>query len=101
MSNQIPLSEILSKISEELRKADDSAKKNGSATMEFEECEIELAVKAEKNSSGGIKVWVLNLESGVKKSDSNTIKLKFKKIEGTAHQASSTPEEPGPKIDRK
>ncbi|MEH8018355.1 hypothetical protein MN202_14025 [Rheinheimera muenzenbergensis] len=102
MSNDIPLSEILQHISNELKSAHLSAEKTGGATMQFEECEIEFAVKAEKDASGGIKVWILNLSGGEKKTDANTIKVKFKKIEGIALQAPSINlNEAAPKIKRK
>ena len=89
MITEIPLSEVLEEISAELKKAAENANSSGSATMQFEECEIEFAVKVEKDAKGGLKVWMLNLGGSIKKSDSNTIKIKFKKIEENPIQASS------------
>ena len=90
MSNEIPLSEVLEEISRELKKASERSTKDGDATMQFEECEIEFAVKAEKDAKGSLKLWMLNIGGGSKKTDSNTIKIKFKKIDDNVIQASST-----------
>lgn len=101
MSKQIALSEILAEISSELNKAHQNALLGGVATMQFEECEVELAVVAEKNASGGLKVWLLDIGAGAKKTDSNTIKLKFSKIGSNPIQAPAIdPENPAPEIIR-
>jgi hypothetical protein len=77
MANKIPLSEVLGNISEELLKAHQNAQKRGFATMNFNECEIEFAIEAEKSGSGGVQVWVLELGGEIKKSEANTIRVKF------------------------
>lgn len=101
MSKQIALSEILAEISSELDKAHQKALLSGIATMQFEECEVELAVIAEKNANGGLKVWLLDIGAGAKKTDSNTIKLKFSKIGSSPIQAPAVDaENPAPEIKR-
>jgi hypothetical protein len=45
--------------------------------MQFGECEIEFAIETEKSGSGGVQVWVLELGGEVKRSEVNTIRIKF------------------------
>lgn len=101
MVQRIPLSDLVAHITDELKKAHDRSKEQGQAVMQFEECEIEFAVEAEKSAEGGIKIWVVNLGGGAKKTDSNTVKIKYTKIPGEVIQAVQHPkdeEEEGPSI---
>jgi Trypsin-co-occurring domain 2 len=99
---QIPLADLLSHITDQLVLADTAARARGKATMQFEECELEFAVKIEGDAKAGIKVWVLELGGGVKKSDSNTIRVKFKSIPGQPIQAAHTATTaPGPSLERR
>lgn len=45
--------------------------------MRFQECEIELAIEAEKEGEAGLKVWAMKLGGSLKKTESNTIKVKY------------------------
>jgi Trypsin-co-occurring domain 2 len=101
MSEQIQLSDMLAHVTDQLRVADKRSRESGQATMRFDECELELAVNIEKNAKGGIKVWVLELGGGRKKTESNTIRIKFKSLEAypmQAGQKSSIGD--GPSLDR-
>lgn len=80
MADRIELSEILRYVSSELSKADAEARESGAAVMEFKECTLEFAVTAEKEAGGGLKVWVLNLSGGAKKSESHTITVTMKAL---------------------
>jgi len=97
MADRIPLSDVVAHVTEELRKAHARSVAQGNAVMQFEECELEFAVEAEKSANGGIKVWLLNLGGGAKKTDSNTVKIKYVKIPGTVVQAVQLTDE-GPDI---
>lgn len=87
MSEKIQLSEMLNHISLELLEAQNKANQRGRATMKFSECEIEFAVETTKEAGGGIKVWISELKAGAKKTDSNTVRIKFTSIPGGDIQA--------------
>lgn len=78
--NRIELSELLRYVSTELQKADTAARADDSAVMAFDQCTLELAVTAERQADAGIKVWILNLGAGAKKSDSHTITITMKAL---------------------
>lgn len=80
--DRIELSQLLRYVSQELQDADAAAKAAGSPVMQFDECRLEFAVSAEKQASGGVKVWVLNLGGGAKKSESHTLTVTMKAIPG-------------------
>jgi hypothetical protein len=99
MSEKIQLSEMLDHISLELLEAQKKATARGQATMQFSECEIEFAVETTKEAEGGIKVWISELKAGAKKTDSNTIRIKFSSIPDKPVQAvQQQPNAPGPAI---
>ena len=87
MSEKIELSEVIDHVSSELLKAQEKANARGQATMQFSECEVEFAVETTKEAGGGIKVWLLDLKGGAKKTDKNTIRVKFDSIPEVAIQA--------------
>ena len=87
MSEKIQLSEMLDHISLELLEAQKKANDRGQSTMQFSECEIEFAVETTKEGGGGIKVWISELKAGAKKTDSNTVRIKFTSIPGISIQA--------------
>ena len=101
MANRIPLSEILQNIAEELIIAQQNATERGIAVMEFAECETELAVKAEYEGGGKIKIYVAELGGEAKKSESNIVKIKFKAIPGKPIQAKGTSTGAAPPVERK
>lgn len=78
--DKIVLSEVLEHISSELWEVNERAIKSGRATMQFSECEIEFAIETEGKAETGIKVYVVNLGGGVKRSETNRIKIKFGSI---------------------
>ena len=77
MANKIPLSEVLEHVAGELEEADGKARARGFKVMQFGECEIEFAIETEKSGSGGVQVWVLELGGEIKRSEVNTIRIKF------------------------
>jgi len=87
MSDKIQLSEMLDHISLELLEAQRKAHERGQATMQFSECEIEFAVETTKEAGVGIRVWISELKAGAKKTDSNTVRIKFSSIPGNSVQA--------------
>ena len=100
MADQIQLAELLSHISNQLLEADSVSRAAGNATMRFDACELEFAVNIEKSGSAGIKVWIMKLGGDVKKSDSNTIRVKFVSLENRPIQAVHITENAGPEIKR-
>jgi Trypsin-co-occurring domain 2 len=101
MPQEIRLADLLANITDQLLEADEKSRASGKATMRFDECELEFAVKIEGDAKAGINIWVLKLGGGVKKTDENTIRIKFKSLEGrtvqAAHLETNTP---GPSIKR-
>jgi len=75
--DKIPLSEVLEHISNELWEANERARTSGRATMQFSECEIEFAIETEGKAETGIKVYFVNLGGGLKRSETNSIRIKF------------------------
>ncbi|MBV8771177.1 MAG: hypothetical protein JO166_02435 [Deltaproteobacteria bacterium] len=97
MANKIPLSDVLQNITEELAKADKAARERGSAVMQFTDCELDFAIEAERQGNAGVKLWVLDVGGEVKRSESNTIKLKFSSLSNNPIQAIAVTREPAPK----
>jgi methionine synthase II (cobalamin-independent) len=83
----IPLNQVVDEIAKALRQAQADAEKRGGAIMKFEECELEFAVQVESEAGGGLKVWVLEFKAGMKRNEANTIKLKFKALDGIVASA--------------
>ena len=73
----VPLSEVLAHIAEELNEANKAAQARGYAPMIFSECEIDFAVELGKEGKAGLKLYILQLGGKIKRSESNTIKIKF------------------------
>lgn len=102
MAKQLQLSELMKTIRGELIKAEQRAKYENGGIMQFEECELEFALATELQGGGGVTVYVLDLKGGGKRSESNTIRIKFKAIPGQAVIAPVMPSqdqlEAGPKL---
>jgi copper(I)-binding protein len=80
--DRIPLSELLAHITTEIRDIHEKAMAHGDPVMKFKECECEFAIEAEDKAGGGFHVWVLKLGGGRKRTESNTIKIKYSALEG-------------------
>lgn len=99
MPERIPLSDVVAHVTTELKKAHNRSVKEGQAVMQFKECEFEFAVEAEKSAEGGLKVWIVNLTGGAKRTDSNTVRIKYTSIEDNIMQAEQgITDEEGPEI---
>ena len=81
--SRVPLGEILDYISAELRKAHKKAISHGTPIMKFQECEFEFAIEIGQEAEAGVQVWVLKLGGKAKKSEKNTIKIKYTALEGS------------------
>jgi hypothetical protein len=76
---KIPLAEVLGMIRDQLNEANDAALRSERPVMIFDECEVEFAVDVEYDAALKAKVLTfISLGGGAKKSDSNTVKVKFK-----------------------
>jgi hypothetical protein len=100
VANRFPLSDLIDVVTNELRIASSNAAAQGSQIMQFAECELEMAIDVEKNGSGGINVWVVQLGGGAKKTDSNTIRVTFKALPEAAmvFVQGSPVDAPGPEL---
>jgi Trypsin-co-occurring domain 2 len=80
---RISIAELLAYVSDELRELQQAAAKTGNTPfMRFQECELELAVEAEKSVNGELKVYLLKLGGSAKKAESHTIKVKMTALTG-------------------
>ena len=66
--------------------------------MQFEECELEMAVEIELSGEAKTNVWVFKLGGGVKKTDANTITVKFKRLKDVQMTFPSNQEGEGPEL---
>ena len=99
MVDAIPLAQMLASVTEELHKAQAAAQAKGEAMMQFAECELEFAIAAADEGKAGVKLYVINLSAGVKRTETNTIRVKFKSIPGHAVQVPQVSEgAPGPEL---
>jgi hypothetical protein len=80
--DRIPLGELLRYVSSEVRRVHQEAIAKGEPVMRFAECELELAIEAEGKAEAGLRVWVLKLGGGVKRTEANTIKVKYTALGG-------------------
>ena len=76
-TTRIQLSKLLDYIGTQIRDAHQKATEADKAVMKFQECELELAIEAEDQGEAGLKVWVLQLGGSSKRTESNTIKVKY------------------------
>jgi hypothetical protein len=81
MAKKIELSTVLATIREELIKANDAAFASDRPVMLFDECEIEFAVDFSEELNVGFKLYFLSLGGKQKKSESNTVKVRFKALD--------------------
>lgn len=79
---RIPLAELLEDITSELRQAHEKAMAGRNPVMRFQECDLEFAIDVEAKAEGGFHIWVVNLGGGVKRTESNTIKIKYSALDG-------------------
>ena len=75
--DRIPLGELLEYIAGEIRDIHRKTSAQGEPVMKFKECELEFGIEAENKAEGGFHVWVLKLGGGVKRTEANTIKIKY------------------------
>jgi hypothetical protein len=78
---KIPLAEVLHVVTREIQQAHRNAMAAGQTpVMKFESCEFEFAVDVEAKAGGGFQVWVMQLSGGVKRTESNTMKIQYRAI---------------------
>lgn len=80
MADRVPLAEMIEHVATALIQAQEMAQQRGQAVMQFSQCQIESAVEVTKEATGGIKVWIVELGGGAKKTDHNTITVTFSAI---------------------
>lgn len=83
--NRVPLSTILEMVTSETLKVHEAAGKAGHhPVMQFRDCELDFAIDIETKGEGEGKfdVWVAKLGAGVKRTESNTIKVRYTAREG-------------------
>ncbi|WP_321905762.1 trypco2 family protein [Paraburkholderia tropica] len=79
---RIPLSQVLQKISLEMREADSKAREGGKAVMRFAECELEFAIELEAKGKAGVEVWIARLGGSIKRTEANTLRIKYVALDG-------------------
>jgi hypothetical protein len=78
---KMELSAVLGMVRQELIKANDAAFAAGNPVMVFDECEVEFGVSLEEDIGVGFKLYFVELSAKQKKSDSNTVKVKYRALE--------------------
>jgi hypothetical protein len=79
---KLALADYLAAIASEFLKAQAAARLRGVSVMQFAECEIEFAVEVEGAGEAGIEIYVVKLGGSVTKTNTNTVRIKFTKLEG-------------------
>jgi hypothetical protein len=82
IQSRVPLAELLEDITSELRQIHKKAMAGRNPIMRFQECELEFAIDVEDKVEGGFHIWVVKLGGGVKRTESNTIKIKYSALSG-------------------
>lgn len=92
----ITLSELIRTTSEELTKARVVA---ADAVMQFDKCELELAVSVKAEAKGGFKFWVLEAGGGVAGETVSKVKISFAPVSGEKVPVYNTPIEDAKGVD--
>jgi hypothetical protein len=96
--NKIRLADMIESVSDELLYAN-SLRSKRKHLMIFDECELEIGIEAETGEGGKLKLWVLELGGDKKRTNSGTIKVKFKALgEPYLVYPVTEDEEPGPEL---
>jgi hypothetical protein len=96
--DKIPLAQLIELVTDELRRAESLASQREDHIMQFEECELEMGIEVEASAQGEGNVWVFKLGGGVKKTDVNTIRVKFKRLSGVDMAFPAESEGYGPEL---
>lgn len=64
-------------VKEELEKAAERAREQQNAIMKSTDCEFVFAIETETDASGKVTIWALELDGGVKLTESNTVTNKY------------------------
>jgi hypothetical protein len=78
---QFALADMIETVTSQLLEAEMRSAKRGKPVMQFEECQLELAVALESDAQGGLNVFVIDVQGEAKKTAANTITVKFKRLE--------------------
>lgn len=82
---RLPLSEMISYVAEEIKKADASARsKPGKKVMRFAECEVEVAFELELEVGGKVNLWAVELGTKGVQTATHTLKVKYHAIDEMA-----------------
>jgi Trypsin-co-occurring domain 2 len=83
VGGRVELAELVEHVADQLRKVQ-ARQPDGdkAAVMQFTEAEIELGVSIEKEASGGLNVWLLELGGGRTKANTTTLTVRFSSIPG-------------------
>jgi hypothetical protein len=100
-AGRVELADLIDRVAEQLLAAEQRAAQRSDRVMRFTECELEMAISIETGGEGGIKVWVLELGGSRKKTDSNTITVKFRSLEGRDLTYAAEDEGSGPELGAK
>lgn len=96
--HHVELTELVDYVADQLLQAEERAGKREKHVMRFVECELEMAVAIESEGSAGVRVYVLELAGGRKKTDSHTIRVKFASLPGKSMTFLAEDEPEGPEL---
>jgi hypothetical protein len=98
--DKLPLSQLIELVTEELRRAARQAQEREDPIMQFEECQLEIAVEVEMKIGGGINIYAFTLGGERTKTNSNTVTITFKRLEDRIYEFPEVQEGEGPVLER-
>lgn len=75
MAQRVSLGDLITEAATQLRDAANAAGED--PVMSFQECELEMAVSVEHEGGGGIRIHVVELGGSRRKTNSNTVRVRF------------------------
>ncbi|MFN3988116.1 MAG: trypco2 family protein [Rhodocyclaceae bacterium] len=82
LASGIELAEVIKHVSDQLIAADEHARERGYPVMQFDECEVELAVRVSGEGGAGVKILVFEAGAKGEIEHANRIRIRFKPVPG-------------------
>lgn len=78
MAQRVSLEDLITEAATQLRNAAEAA--GDDPVMNFQECELEMAVSVENQGGGGVRIHVVELGGHRRKTNANTIRVRFSSL---------------------
>jgi hypothetical protein len=83
VAQRVSLADLVAEVASQLRLAADRVQDAPDHVMRFQECELETAVSVDTEGGGGVKIWVIEVGGRRKRSESNTVRVRFTNLPET------------------